>query len=83
MTINMTADGKVTSNFNIISTTANGETVFTRLAPAMSTYRGAATEVTLTTVHSTINVGDTVTVQMSNGKTYTGVFGTAGLTEVK
>ena len=82
-TINMDANGKVTSNFHIISTTVNGETVFTNMEQAMSSYRGAATTVTLSSVHSgTIEAGTTVTVQLSNGKTYTGVYGTAGLTAV-
>ena len=78
-TIDMDASGKVSSNFFIISTTVNGETVYCNME--QNGYRGHKVGVTLSSVHSNVAEGDAVTVQLSNGKTYTGVYGTAGLTE--
>ena len=82
-TISMDAAGTVSSNFNITSTTVNGKTVYTSMVPYIgSGYRGLPSSVKLTDVHGAIEAGTTVTVLLANGKTYTGVFGTAGLTEV-
>lgn len=61
--------GKVTSNFHIVSTTVNGETVYTHIK--QSGHRSACTSLTLTSAHSDIATGDTVEVLLSNGQTYT------------
>ena len=61
--------GKVTSNFHIVSTTVNGETVYTGIA--MVGHRNPVTTITLADVHAGITAGDTVTVKLSNGEIYT------------
>ena len=61
--------GKVTSNFHIVSTTVDGVTVVNRTE--FIGQRNPLNSLVLTTVHPTIAVGDTVSVLLSNGETYT------------
>jgi len=60
-------DGKVTSNFHIVSTTVGEEVIYTNTTLTGS--RSRCTEVTPASVH-TANTG-TVTVLLSNGETFT------------
>lgn len=61
--------GKVTSNFHIVSTTVDGNTVVNRAE--FVGQRNPLNSLVLTTVHPTIAAGDTVSVLLSNGETYT------------
>lgn len=61
--------GKVTSNFHIVSTTVNGTTVMN--STEFVGQRNPVNSLVLTTVHPTVAVGDTVSVLLSNGETYT------------
>ena len=63
------ANGKVTSNFHIVSTTVNGETVYTGIS--QTGHRAAFNSITLAAVHKGIAAGDTVQVKLANGETYT------------
>ena len=62
--ISMT-NGKVTSNFHIVSYTVNGETTYTGIA--QTGHRAAITSVDL----SSVAAGTSVTVRLADGKDYT------------
>ena len=61
--------GKVTSNFHIVSTTVGKETVYTGIANGG--HREACNSLTVATVHPNVQAGDTVSVLLSNGETFT------------
>ena len=61
--------GKISSNFQIVSTTVNGQTVYTQIQ--QSGHRSPCTSVTVATAHPEVKTGDTVEVKLSNGQTYT------------
>ena len=62
-------DGAVNSNFQIISSTVNGETVYAQIA--QSGHRSAYNKLTVKSVHPNVATGDKVEVLLSNGQTYT------------
>ena len=76
VSVNMDANGNVTSNFYIVSTTVGGTTVYNGVG--QTGCRNAITSVTVTG-----DTNDDVIVRLANGKNYTGKLGTVGLTEVK
>jgi len=61
-------DGVVNSNFQIISSTVNGETVFAQIQ--QSSHRSAYNKLTVAEIHPDVTTGDTVEVLLSNGQTY-------------
>ena len=81
-TVDMDASGLVSSSFHMVSITVNGETVYPDMVENLTGYRVGKVKVTLSEQYSNIEAGATVTVQLANGDTYTGVYGTAGLTKV-
>ena len=62
-------DGAVNSNFQIISSTVNGETVYAQIA--QSNHRTAYNKLTVKSVHPNVAAGDKVEILLSNGQTYT------------
>lgn len=67
VTITMT-DGVVNSNFQIISSTVGGQTVFAQIQ--QSGHRSAYNKLTVKDVHPNVAAGDTVEVMLANGQTY-------------
>jgi len=67
VTISM-KDGVVSSNFQIISSTVGGETVYAQIK--QSGHRSAYNKLTVKDVHPNVATGDTVEVLLANGQTY-------------
>ena len=63
------ASGKITSNFHIVSTTVNGNTVYTGIA--QTGHRRPVNTITVASVHTDVKTGDVVSVLLSNGETFT------------
>ena len=67
VTISM-EDGVVNSNFQIISSTVGGQTVFAQMQ--QSSHRSAYNKLTVKDAHPNVAAGDTVEVMLANGQTY-------------
>lgn len=67
VTISM-KDGVVNSNFQIISSTVGGQTVFAQIQ--QSGHRSAYNKLTVKNAHPNVAAGDTVEVMLANGQTY-------------